>query len=419
MEVKRRLVRAINRDFEDIEAVFINGARQTGKSTLAESFGKAGFAGQPAGSKVRYINFDDLSQRSAEIAAPGQAFADIEEGLVILDEIQLVPASFLALKQRIDKLRRGKTEVKFLLTGSADIMLIPRLAEALVGRMYVRTLYPFSAAEILNKPGAFVESMFRGAPDTGRQYSKVDINSIIARTSFPKLSLEIKNRGPWFENYLTILFERDIRNFSDIDRLDLFPRLLSILASRTGGLINDANLSGALKLSQPTIKRYRTLLNGVFLTFLLPPWFANLEKRLVKTPKIYFTDTMLLCHLLGMEPQEIEKKQNPLYGFVLENFVAGELTKEISLLDGLKLYFFRTGDRKEVDFIVQDRQGRILAIELKSSASAVAEDFKHLRYLKELVPGSFVRGVLLYRGTQVIGFGKDLYAVPVSALWEM
>ncbi|GHV81863.1 hypothetical protein AGMMS49991_04210 [Spirochaetia bacterium] len=315
-------------------------------------------------------------------------------------------------------MRRKKKKVKFLLTGSADIMLLPKLAEALVGRMYVRTMTPFSAAEVLNGPGNFIKKLFKGPPDTSRQFTKSDITKVISRATFPQVSLEVKNKEPWFRNYITTLLERDVKNFSDIDRIEIFPRMISVLANRVGGLVNDADMSMTLKVSQPTVKRYHTLLNGVFLTYLLPPWFKNMEKRLVKSPKIYFTDTLLLCHILGLAPGEIRKTRPDLYGFVLENFVASELRKELSLMDNGKLFHFRTSDQKEVDFIVEDRDGRILALEVKASSSVVSEDFKHIRFLQNTLPGEFVWGVVLYQGDRAIRFDKDLYAAPISALWE-
>jgi predicted AAA+ superfamily ATPase len=416
--IERRIAELVARDLEDIDAVFINGGRQTGKSTFAEAFG-----GQYK--KVVYASFDDVTLRSAEMASPGQTFADIEEGLVILDEIQHVPLSFLALKSKIDELRRKKKKAKFLLTGSADIMLLPKLAEALVGRMYVRTMYPFSAAEVLNGPGvrgmdggAFIKNLFKAPPDITRQFTKPDIPGVLAQATFPQVSLEIKNKEPWFRNYINTLLERDVKNFSDIDRIEIFPRMLSILANRVGGLVNDADMSMALKVSQPTVKRYHTLLNGVFLTYLLPPWFKSIEKRLVKSPKIYFTDTLLLCHLLGLLPGEIRKTRPELYGFVLENFVASELNKELSLMDDGKLFHFRTSDKKEIDFIVEDRNGRILAIEVKASSAVVGDDFRHIRFLQNTLPDNFARGVVLYQGDKAVRFDRDLYALPLSALWE-
>jgi predicted AAA+ superfamily ATPase len=398
-------------DFEDIEAVFINGARQSGKSTFAAEFEK----------RLQTVNvtFDDVSARAAENASPGQIFADIKEGLVILDEIQYVPQTFLALKAKIDEGRRKKQKVKFLLTGSADIMLLPRLADALVGRMYIKTLYPFSAAEIFDKPGHFVRALFKNPPDVTKVFPRQDIFKVIAKASFPKLSLEIKNKTQWFQNYISTLIDRDVKMFSEADKTESFPQLLSILANRTGGLLNDADLAGAIKLSQPTIKRYRALLNGVFLTFMLQPWHKNIEKRLIKSPKIYFTDTTLLCHLLGCQPGEIKSKRPDMYDSVLENFVAAEIRKELSLMTGYGLYFLRTSDQKEIDFLIEAPDGKILAVEVKASAYVGPEDFKHIAFFKTAAGGALARGIVLYQGEKIIRFEEDLYAVPFPALWEM
>ena len=416
--IKRNLASLIAEDFKDIEAVFINGPRQAGKSTFAQDFARDHFHGFGKARKAVYASFDDITLRAAETASPGQIFADITDGLVILDEIQYVPQTFLALKEKIDTVRRKKQRVKFLLTGSADLMLLPNLSSALVGRMYVRTLYPFSAAEVYKTQGRFVRTSFKTHPSVYAVYSKPNAAAVISKAGFPRLSLKVKNKAAWFQNYISTLIDRDIKNYSEIDRIELMPQLLSVLAHRTGGLLNDADLAASLKLSQPTIKRYRTLLNGVFLSFLLPPWHKNMEKRLVKSPKIYFTDTMLLCHLLGCLPGEVRTKLPVLYGFVLENFAASELLKELSLMNGYRLYHFRTSDQKEVDFLAEAPDGKILAIEVKASTHVTPGDFKHIAFLQNALGSAFVRGIILYQGDRVIRFEKNLYAMPFSALWE-
>jgi predicted AAA+ superfamily ATPase len=410
--IERHLAGPLAEDFNDIDAVFINGPRQSGKSAFAEAFGRLY-------GKVFYAGFDDISLRAAEIASPGQIFAGIEDGLVILDEIQYVPNSFLALKARIDELRRKNRKVKFLLTGSADIMLFPKLTEALVGRVYLRTMHPFSAAEILGAPGSFVESIYRAPPDPGLRFSERRPAEIIPRATFPRLSLAVHNKTRWCQNYVSSLLERDVKNLSDIDRIEVLPQLLSILANRVGGLLNDADLALAAKVSQPTVKRYRSLLNGVFLTFNLPPWFKKLEKRFVKSPKMYFNDTMLLCHILGFPPDKIEAKRPDLYGFILENFAASELNKQLALTNAGKLYHFRTGDQKEIDFLIERPDGGLLAIEVKAASSVGPGDFKHIRFLRDALSADFVRGVVLYQGGRVVQFDKDLFAMPFPALWEL
>ena len=408
--IPRNITNLVIEDFKDIDAVFINGPRQAGKSTFVQTFAEHY-------KKVTYITFDDITVRAAEISSPGSSFDSITEGLVILDEIQLVPNSFLALKLKIDEIRRKKEKVKLLLTGSADVMLYPKLSEALVGRMYVRTMYPFSAGEIFETSGNFLNKMFKSGPSVTDKFSKFNFSSVVSKATFPKLSLDIKNKTQWCQSYIGALLERDVKNLSDIDKIEILPQLLSILAGRTGGLLNEADLANAVKVSQPTLKRYRTLLDGVFLTFLLPPWFKNIEKRFVKSPKIYFNDTMLLCHLLGYSPDEIKVKRPEIYGFVLENFVATELKKQLALMDDGMLYHLRTSDLKEIDFMIEKRNGDILAIEVKAAQTVMPDDFKHIRFLQNSLPENFIRGIVLYSGEKIVEFGKNLYAVPVSAMW--
>jgi len=257
-------------------------------------------------------------------------------------------------------------------------------------------------------------------PFQQQSFSKPSLEKIVPRATFPQMSLNIKNKTQWCQSYISTLVERDVKNLSDIERIELVPQLLSVLANRTGRLVNDADISMALKISQPTLKRYRTLLNGVFLTFLLPPWHKKLESRFIKSSKIYFNDTMLLCHILGNTPGEIASKRPDLYGFVLENFVASELRKQLSVMeDGSGLYHFRTSDQKEIDFLVEARDGRLLAIEVKAASSVFPADFRHIRFLSEALPDNFMRGIVLYQGDKIVQFDKNLFALPLSALWEM
>jgi len=421
--ITRSLTKQVIEDLKDIEAVFINGPRQAGKSTFVETIAENQTIQWAKHFKnVISISFDDITVRSAEIHSPGSSFSDFSDGLVILDEIQLVPDSFLALKAKIDDIRRKKQNVKFLLTGSADIMVFPKLSQALVGRMYVRTMYPFSAAEIIgsaageNPDGYFIEKMFKEIPNIIKKYPKFNFSSVVSKATYPKLSLEIKNKIQWCQSYISTILERDVKNLSDIDKIEILPQLLSVMAIRAGGLLNEANLASAIKISQPTLKRYRALLDGIFLTFLLPPWFKNMEKRFVKSPKIYFYDTMLLCHLLGGLPEEIKNRNPASYGFLLENFVVTELKKQLG--DDATIYHLRTSDLKEIDFIIERRDGSIMAVEVKASKTVNADDFKHIRFFQNAHQNKKIPGIVLYTGETIVKFGGNLYAVPISALWE-
>ncbi|MDR2860321.1 MAG: ATP-binding protein [Elusimicrobiota bacterium] len=431
--VERHISKQILKNFEDIESVFINGARQAGKSTFVKDFSKHF-------NKHFYFSFDDLITRANEINSPGISFRDITEGLIILDEIQLVPDSFMAIKTKIDDIRKKKQKVKFLMTGSADIMLIPQLsqcncrasgcscsgdimlmphlAQALTGRMYIKTMYPFSCDEIMKTRGTFIENIFDHPPKTTNKFDNTSVEKMIYKATFPKLSLEIKDKTQWCQNYISTIFERDIKNLSDIDKLEALPQLMSLFANRVGRLLNDTEIANAAKLSLMTARRYRSFLGGIFLISTMQPWLKDIKKRLVKAPKIYFNDTMLLCHILGLDPQEIAEKRPDLYGFILENFAASEIRKQLSLLSDGSIYHFKTQDQKEIDFIVEKRNGDFLAIEVKASHTVFPEDFKNIKFLKKEFPKNFVRGIVLYQGDKTLQFEDDIFAMPIQALWE-
>jgi predicted AAA+ superfamily ATPase len=409
--IERYLHKLIIEDFKDIEAVFINGARQTGKSTFVSDFAKHF-------KNVFEFSFDDITMRSNEINMPGSSFENIDEGLVILDEIQFVPNSFLPLKAKIDSIRRKKQNVRFLLTGSADIMLFPQLAQSLVGRMYIRTMYPFSASEISGSIKNSIKNMFDHCPKNLQTFSDIPAQDMICKATFPKLSLEIKDKQQWCQSYINSLMTKDIQSLVDIDKVEALPSLLNILANRVGGILNDTAVANASKLSLMTIRRYRSLLSGFFLISTLPPWSKNIEKRFIKAPKIYFNDTFLLCHILGLEPAAIAQKRPDLYGFVLENFVACEIRKQIAVTNDAKIFHFRTQDQKEIDFIVEKQNGDLLAIEIKASTSVFPGDIKHIQFMQKEFPKNFIRGIVLYQGNKTICLDKDIYAMPMQSIWQ-
>ena len=243
---------------------------------------------------------------------------------------------------------------------------------------------------------------------------------IIKRATFPEISgATARMRTSWFDGYLTTILQRDVRALAEIEKLSTLPNLLRILASRAGGLVNDADIARDAGLNPVTSRTYKTLLKMLFLTFELAPWYRNIGKRLVKSPKGYLTDTLLLCHLLQYEMEDLEKKRPELFGHVIENFVATELLKLVSCNDEkLKLLHFRTSDNKEVDFVIERPNGQLVAIEVKNRDRVEQSDFKGMQQIKDLAGKDFVSGIVLYRGREVVPFGKDLWAVPVSNLWN-
>lgn len=399
--------------------VFLNGARQAGKSTLVQHL--AGKIGADEDHPAAYVTFDRATQMAAAAAAP-ETFLKNYKNPLIIDEVQMVPELFRVLKIVVDELRLQDKEHangRYLLTGSANILALPKLSDPLVGRMTVLTLFPFSAAEASQGKGDGLERIL--AMDfsdlTDRGISLVDA---IKSGTFPEIADKAaKERSIWLDGYLTTILQRDVRQLAELEKISLLPTLLRVLSARAGGLINDSDIAREVGLNSVTGKFYRNILKMMFLTFDVLPWHRNIGKRLVKAPKGYVTDTSLLCHMLDLDIGEIYKNKPDLFGHIVENFVATELTKLLSFGNTrAQCLHFRTSDGKEVDFILERPDGRIFGIEIKKSESVSAGDFRGLHTLAELAGKAFTGGIVLYSGRDVVPFGNNLWAVPFHILWQ-
>lgn len=394
--------------------VFVNGPRQAGKSTLVQELPEEGF-------QAEYVTFDNATQMAAAAMAPEEFLISRKHALII-DEVQLVPEIFRALKSAVDAIRRTEKKSangRFLLTGSANILALPKLADALVGRMSVLTLYPFSCAEVIGGKGNALKRIFE--QDFAMLKNKeLTLLQAIELATFPEISgKKAAVRSVWFEGYLTTILQRDVKMLAELEKVALLPILLRVLASRAGSLINDADISREIGLNAVTGKFYRKILQMMFLAFDIPPWFRNIGKRLVKSPKGYLIDTLLLCHMLGYMIEELPKKMPHLFGHVAENFVATELLKLLSFGAHIeRLLYFRTSDGKEVDFVIESPDGSLAGIEVKISEIVNGSDFKGLNELQDLVKEEFKVGIVLYMGKDVIPFGKNLWAIPMHILWQ-
>ena len=418
--VPRKLAEPILLALRSNPIVYVNGPRQAGKSTLVRALAREQF---PAD----YVTLDSATQMAAAAASP-RTFLGGRPQPLIIDEVQLVPELFRVLKEIVDEQRFQNPKHgngRFLLTGSADIMALPGLADALVGRMAVKTLLPFSAAEHNSTAEGFIQNLFNcdfATQSSSESFTRatIELEQAMARATFPPATqLHGDERSTWFEGYLTTIMQRDLRTLAEIEKVTVMPRLLQILASRAGSLLNDASIARDVGLNPVTGKNYRMLLNALFLSFEIPPWYRNIGKRLVKSAKGYITDTMLLCHLLGRTLPELRDTRPDIYGHVVENFVATEIRKQLFWTPGVhaQLLHFRTTDNREVDFVLERPDGSIAAVEVKTTDHVASADFAGLRYLAELAPESFRCGVVLYTGDQVVPFGEKLYALPLSMLW--
>lgn len=408
--LRRNLELAITAALTDRPVVLLHGPRQTGKSTLAT-------AALPG---ARYLTFDDLTLAAAAAADPAGFVAGLD-GPVILDEVQRVPELFPAIKASVD---HDRTPGRFLLTGSANVYLVPRISESLAGRVEVATLLPLSQGEIEGRREMFIKAVFALrlslAATTWKPVKSPNLAERIVRGGYPEVVTRIApaRRDAWFSSYLTAILQRDVRDLSNIEDLAALPRLLALLASRSGGLLNFADLSRSLAVPQSTLKRYFALLQATFLIHLVPPWLANVGVRLGKSPKVHLGDTGLAAHLLGATAERL-KREPGLLRLLLENLVVTELLKQISWTpQAPSLFHFRSHSGLEVDVVLEDRSGRLVGIEVKSAATVATGDFKALRALAEYTGERFVRGIVLYTGREHVPFGREMHALPLPALWS-
>lgn len=394
----------------DAPVVLIHGPRQCGKTTLAHEIASSkGYA---------YFTFDDAVTLGAATTDPVGFVADLPERC-ILDEVQRVPSLFTSIKAAVD---RGRLPGRFLLTGSANVLLVPKLADSLAGRMEILRLHPLAQCELAGRPPGFLDALFAGRFKT-RSYGRLgkELAARIAAGGYPAALRRAtpRRRATWYRDYIETLVQRDVRDLARIASLDALPRLLALAAGQTARLINVSDLAAPFQLSRPTIKDYVTLLEGVFLVEQLPPWHSNRLSRLVKTPKLHLGDTGVACALLGLDDAALWQDRDA-FGQLLETFVFQELRRHASWRDDdIRFHHFRDRDGVEVDLVLE-RGGRELAgVEVKATATVTAADFSGLRKLRDAAGKRFTAGVVLYDGETSVGFGEGLYAVPVRALWEL
>jgi predicted AAA+ superfamily ATPase len=410
--IRRHITKPLLQALADTPVVLVNGARQTGKSTLVQS-------AELTKHDRQYLTLDDPGVLAAAKRDPNGFIAGLNP-LVTLDEVQHAPELFPAIKVSVDRKREPG---RFLLTGSANVMLLPKLSESLAGRMEILTLWPFSQGEMNSVSEGFIDALFSKQPvwSSGKS-SGVGRDELLGKVLVGGYPLVVARnvgarRTAWFRSYLTTILQRDVRDLANVADVTAVPRLLSVVAARCGGLLNFADLSRTLALPQTTLKRYFALLEATFLVQLLRPWSSNLGQRLIQTPKAYLNDTGLLAHLLGLTADRL-KVDGTLAGGVLENFVLMELRKQSAWSEiQPEFFYWRTASGQEVDIVLEDSAGRLVGVEIKAGATLGGSDVRGLQAMANAAGKRWVRGVLLYTGTEVIPFAGNLHGLPLPLLW--
>jgi predicted AAA+ superfamily ATPase len=400
--VERRAKEALS----DTPVVLIVGPRRAGKTTLVRKMGEAG---------LTYITLDDQTVLAAAQSDPAGFIRGLDRA--IIDEIQRAPDLMLAIKKTVDEdYRPGR----FLLTGSANVLTLPRIADSLAGRMETIQMLPLARAEIESRIPTFLERLFEGKLQS--QKGAVvgdDLVQLVLLGGFPEaISRESeRRRQDWLRSYLTSILTRDLRDIADVEKMTELPKFVRLLAEHSGQLVNYSQFGAGINVSHKTGQRYVGLLEQVFLIKTLQPWFTNTLKRIVKTPKLHFLDAGLLASVRGLTFDRV-KADRGTFGALLESFVFSEVLKLITASD-LRLipYHFRDRDKREVDIVLERDDGRIVGIEVKASATVKASDFAGLRALAEASGDRFAFGVVLYDSADYVPFSDRLAAAPLSCLW--
>ena len=407
---QRHVQPALQEALAEDPVVFLRGPRQSGKTTLVKAL--------QTGPQVRqYRTLDDLATLSAAKSDP-VAFVSAIKGPVTMDEVQRVPELLLAIKQRVDE---DRTPGRFLLTGSAEVRVGGAVAESLAGRMRVLDLWPLSQSEIEGTGGDWLETFWSGSIVTSCK-SGTEKDLLIQRMlrgGFPEAVARKTVAGAqrWLQSYGDALIERDMTDLARIGDVSNMRRLLALAGSRTGTVVNYADFARILGVPLTTVRRYIALAQAVFFAFEIPAWAGNTSARLVRQPKLHLSDTGIACVLTGFDDRSRES-QAIFLGQLFETFVVSEIRKAVTWSPlMLSLSHFRSHAGREVDLVLESRDGSLCAVEMKFGSTIRSEDFEGLRYLREVVGNKFRHGYVIYSGECVVSIAPDLHALPISAIW--
>lgn len=390
----------------DTPVVLLAGPRQAGKTTLVRQLAERG---------MRYLTLDDELTLLAAREDPVGLIRSLDRA--VIDEIQRAPQLLLAIKKSIDEDRRPG---RFLLTGSANLMTLPTVADSLAGRMETLSLLPLSQSEIERSKSNWIDAAFAGRVLTpGRAAAGEELIDRVLRGGYPEAVARpsARRRTAWARQYLDAIIQRDVRDVAGIEKLDQLPRLLRALAQTAGQMCNYTQLAGQVGLDGKTAARYVGVFEQLYLLKRIDVWARNRLSRVVKTPKLQFIDAGLLAALAPLDATQATRDRNR-FGNVLETFVFGELMKHASTADGdYRLMYYRDADKVEVDVVIEDAAGGMVGVEVKAAATVTESDLRGLRKLAGIAGDQFRAGILLYDGVESVPLGNRLRAAPLSSLW--
>jgi uncharacterized protein len=407
--IPRRAAQKVELALQDTRVVLVAGPRQSGKSTLVRRF---------SDDKRRYVSLDDAQVLSAARSDPIGFIRNLD--FATIDEIQRAPELMLAIKDSVD---RTPTPGRFLITGSTNLLALPKIGDSLAGRVEKIMLYPLAQAEFHQSAGTMIDRLFAGEKPSwqGSAVSGAPLLGAILKGGYPEPARRQneQRRRVWFKDYLEFVLDRDVRDIADIDQLGKLPALLQMLGEQASQLTNLSALGSALNLSKPTTARYVSILERLYLTQTTKPWFTNRLSRLIKTPKVHFIDSGLLAHVRDDSQDSFDMDRSRL-GALTENFAVGEILKQLSWSKTrASLSHFRTREGDEVDIVLEDQRGRIIGIEIKASATLRPNDFSGLRKLEQAAGDKFIYGLVLHDHDRITPISAKIQGAPLSLLWQM
>lgn len=370
--IQRKIAPSIQSAAGKFPVISITGPRQSGKTTLAKMLFNDYY----------YVNLEDLSMREYALNDP-KSFLNAFGDYMIIDEVQYAPQLFSFIQVLVDEFR----EKKYVLTGSQNFLLLEKITQSLAGRTAIFYLLPFSIEEL-----------------KGTDYEPFEYPDYMIKGSYPVIYDRQHNPAEWLRNYLTTYVERDVRQVLNVGDLTTFQRFISICAGRIGQLVNFSSIANDLSVSYHTVQRWLSILETSFITFRLYPHSVNHGKRLVKSPKLYFNDTGLVCALLGIENKEM-LTTHYLKGALFENLVMTELKKfRFNHSITRDLYFWRDNSGREIDCIL-DHPVSPVAIEIKSGMTIHSDFLTSLNWWKSITGDS--GGYLIYGGDKSFGYSGN------------
>lgn len=410
---RRNIEQLVHAALADTRVVYLAGPRQCGKSTLARAIAET--------TDRRYLTFDDPLTLDLARSDPTGFARQASQHPLVIDEAQRLPELLLAIKRVVDEENRPG---RYLLTGSANFLALPQVADSLAGRVEILTLGTLSQGELAGTRERFIDALFGGELPGGLAPSSLTRADYLRRAEvggYPEVvgrPLPARRRR-WFASYIDTIVRRDLRDISAVEHLAAVPALLRLLAARVGSVANVAGLAQDLHLPNSTVTRYLRHLETLFLVAPLPAWSTNLSKRLTRSPKFYLADSGLTAALAEASAERVSRVPE-LAGLLLEAFVVGEVRKQATWSEAAPaVAYLRTYGGLEVDLVIEAPDGRVAALEVKAASRPERRDFRGLATLRDELGSRFVAGAVLSPAPQPLPAGERLWALPIDALWRV